>query len=99
MKPPDLFANLTDDCHPVASKSRRYSFADKQYIEKETKRLLEEGIIEKRNSPWRAQIVVVKDPYVQSKRRLAVDYSQTINRFTLLDAYPLPYLMRIHYLT
>ena len=90
MKTPDLFANLTDDCHPVASKSRRYSFADKQFIEKETKRLLE-----KSNSPWRAQIVVLKDPYVQSRRRLAVDYSQTINRFTLLDAYPLPYLMRI----
>ena len=26
----------------------------------------------------------------QSKRRLVVDYSQTINRFNLLDAYPLP---------
>ena len=75
VKPPDLFANLTDDCHPVASKSCRYSFADKQFIEKETKRLLEERIIEKSNSPWRAQIVVVKDPYVQIKRRLAVDYS------------------------
>ena len=90
MKPPDVFANLMDDCHPVASKSHRYSFADKQFIEKETRRLLEEGIIEKSNSPWRAQIVVVKDPYVHSKRRLAVDYSQTINRFILLDAYPLP---------
>ena len=66
VKPPDLFANLTDDCHPVASKSRRYSFPDKQFIEKEMKRLLEEGIIEKSNSPWRAQIVVVKDSYVQS---------------------------------
>ena len=47
VKPHDLFANLGDDCHPVASKSHRYSFADKQFIEKETKRLLEEGIIEK----------------------------------------------------
>ena len=34
--------------------------------------------------------MVVKDPYVQSKRRLAVDYSHTINRFTLLDVYSLP---------
>ena len=34
--------------------------------------------------------MVIKDPYVQSKRRLVVDYSQTINRFNLLDAYPLP---------
>ncbi len=90
VKPPDLFVNLMDDCHPVASKSRQYSFADKQFIEKEMKRLLEEGIIEKSNSPWRTQRVVITDPYIQSKRRLAVDYSQTINRFTLLDTYPLP---------
>ena len=43
--------------------------------------------------------MVVKGPYVQSKRWLAVDYSQTISRFSLLDAYSLPYLMRIRYLT
>ena len=47
VKPPDLFTNLTADCHPVACRSHRYSFADKQFIENETKRLLEEGIIEK----------------------------------------------------
>ena len=39
VKPPDLFANLTADCHPVACRSHRYSFADKQFIENETKRL------------------------------------------------------------
>ena len=89
VKPSELFVNLTADCHPIASKSRRYSFADRQFIEKETKRLLKEGIIEKSNSPWRAQ-VVVKDTHVQGKKRLAIDYTQTINRFTLLDAYPLP---------
>ena len=47
VKPPDLFANLMDDCHPVASKSHGYRFADKQFIENVMKRLLEEGIIEK----------------------------------------------------
>ena len=39
-------------------------------------------------SPWRAQVVVTKDE--NHKKRLAIDYSQTINRFTLLDAVPLP---------
>ncbi|KAK3878332.1 hypothetical protein Pcinc_016916 [Petrolisthes cinctipes] len=28
VNPPELFANLTADCHPVAAKSRRYSFDD-----------------------------------------------------------------------
>ena len=45
VKSPELFANLTADCHPIASKSRQYSFANRQFIEKEMKRLLEEGII------------------------------------------------------
>ena len=40
-------------------------------------------------SPWRAQIVVVKDAS-NNKRHMCVDYSQTINLFTELDAYPLP---------
>ena len=86
--PPELFANLTADCHPVAAKSRRYSIDDLSFIEKEVQRLLTEGIIEPSNSPWRAQVVVVKNG--SRKKRLAIDYSETINKFTLLDSYPLP---------
>jgi len=59
--PPELFSNLTADCHPVASKSRRYSFDDRKCIQEETRRLLQEGIIEPSISPWRAQVVVTKD--------------------------------------
>ena len=88
VNPPELFANLTADCHPIASKSRRYNIDDRKFIEEETRRLLKEGIIEPSNSPWRAQVVVTKDE--NHKKRLAVDYSETINRFTLLDGYPLP---------
>ena len=48
-------------------------------------------IIHPSTSPWRAQIFVVQDssnPY--RRKRLCVDFSQTINLFTELDAYPLP---------
>ena len=69
-----LFNNLTGDCHPIATKSRRYSYKDKKFIEKEIKRLVKEGIIEPNNSPRRAQVVVVKDD--SKKQRLAIDYSQ-----------------------
>ena len=78
--PPELFANLTDGCRPIASKSRRYSFDDCKFIENETQRLLREGIIEPSNSPWRAQIVVTKDG--NHKKRLAIDYSHCSRRST-----------------
>ena len=57
-------------------------------MEKETRKLLNDGIIEICNSPWRAQPVVIIQP--NGKKRMVIDYSQTINRYTLLDAYPLP---------
>lgn len=61
---------------------------DRDFIHKEVQRLLQKGIIEQSNSPWRAQVVVVKNE--SRKKRLAIDYSETINKFTQLDAYPLP---------
>lgn len=88
VNPPQLFPNLTADCHPIAARSRRYSTEDREFIEAEVRRMLEEGIIEPSNSPWRAQVVVVRGE--SRKKRLAIDYSETINKFTLLDSYPLP---------
>ena len=85
---PSLFANLTKDVHPIAAKSRRYSLADKRFIQEEVDKLLKSGIIEPSNSPWRAQLLVERSP--NHRDRLVVDYSETINKFTLLDAYPLP---------
>jgi len=40
-------------------------------------------------SPGRAQLVIVRNEST-GKKRLCVDYSQTVNKFTHLDAYPLP---------
>ena len=86
--PPSLFQYLSADVKPIATKSRKYSEEDQQFIAAETKRLLEEGIIEPSDSPWRAQVVVTKTE--GRKKRMVIDYSQTINKFTQLDAYPLP---------
>ena len=88
MEPVSLFRYLDNNCRPIAAKSRRYSFEDKAFIDSEVTRLLKEQIIEPSDSPWRAQVVVTKNP--NQKKRLVIDYSETINRFTLLDAYPLP---------
>ena len=86
--PPALFDNLPPDTKPVASKSRRYTPADSKFMQQEVERLLADGIIEPSVSPWRAQVLVHSDD--RHKRRMVIDYSQTINRYTELDAYPLP---------
>ena len=87
IKPKSLFANLPPQCKPIADSRRRYSKEDSEFISSEVQRMLKENIIEPSRSPWRAQVVVVKN---NGKKRFAVDYSQTINVHTQLDAYPLP---------
>ncbi len=86
--PPAPFANLTSDIKPIASKSRRYSDPDRRFIKEELQNMIKDGIVEPSSSPWRAQCVVTKEE--NHKKRLVIDYSQTINRFTELDAYPVP---------
>ncbi|XP_012562704.1 uncharacterized protein LOC101238699 [Hydra vulgaris] len=86
-EPPELFANLTQDCRPIATRSRNYSQRDKEFIKPEIHRLTQAATIEPSNSPWRAQVLVVNE---KTKRRMVVDYSETINKYTQLDAYPLP---------
>ena len=51
MDPPQLFANLSDDYRPIATKSCKYSRDDSVFISSEVKRLLAEGIIEPSLSP------------------------------------------------
>ena len=86
--PVKLFQYLHNDCRPIATKERRYSWQDKSFISSEIKRLLADGLIEPSNSPWRSQpLVVTQDNH---KKRMVIDYSRTINKFTFVDSYPLP---------
>ena len=86
--PPRLFRFLRKYMHPRATPFRRYSEDDANFIKTEVQKLLSEEIIEPSTSPWRAQVLLTKND--SHKRRMVIDYSQTINRFTELDAYPLP---------
>ena len=90
--PPSLFANLVGNVHPIACSSRKFSEPEAAFILKTVKNLLADGIIRPSNSPWRAQVLVTGLNKPNSKPRMVVDYSRTINRFTHLDAYPLPNL-------
>ena len=86
--PAKLFQYLHNDCRPIATKERRYSWQDKSFISSEIKWLLADGLIESSNSPWRSQPLVVTQEY--QKKRMVIDYSRTINKFTFVDSYPLP---------
>ena len=88
IEPPKLFKNLAVDCKPIATKSRHYSAEDRIFTRKEIEKLLQESIIEPAVSPWRAQVLVTKNE--RHKKRMAIDYSRTINRFNELNAYPIP---------
>lgn len=58
-----------------------------KFIGKDVFRLLSGCVIDLIKSTWRAQVLIVNSG--GSKKRMVVDYSQTINRFTQCDAYPL----------
>jgi hypothetical protein len=85
MKASTLFPFLSPECRQIASPSRQYNSEEKAFIELKTKKHLELGIIEPSNSPWQSQIVVTSNE--RHKKHMVIDYSQTINCFTLLDAY------------
>ncbi|CAB0020557.1 unnamed protein product [Nesidiocoris tenuis] len=88
VEPVRLFTNLDPDIRPIATKSKKHSPEDLTFIKTEVKQLLDDGIIEESISPWRAQVLVVRSD--TRKRRMVINYAQTINKFTVLDAYPVP---------
>ena len=89
IEPAPLFYNISSDCKPIACKSRRYSSEDQKFIHEQVHILKREGVVEPSHSPWRAQVLVHRDNGAH-KPRMVVDYSRTINKYTSLDAYPLP---------
>ena len=85
-----LFSNLSSDVKPIATRSRRYGEDDRAFIDENIKKLMDEALIRPSSSPWRAQVVILNDQFNRHKKRTCVDYSQTINLYTELDAFPLP---------
>ena len=71
---------------PIRAPSRWQTPEDRAFLKAETQRLLLEGKIQPSKSPWRSQAFVVRG----KKPRMVIDYAQTVNRVTPLDAYPIP---------
>ena len=90
ISPPRLFEYLTEDCRPIAVKSRKQTPSNAKFIRDTIKNLLNDGVIKPSTSPWRAQVLVTKDDGTH-KKWMVIDYKQTI--------IVLPNLMLIHYQT
>ena len=83
-----LFEHLSPNCEPVAVRRCNHSKTGQSFIFDQVSQLLEDDLIESSTSPRRAQVIVVKKE--NHKKRTCVDYSQTVNKFAYLYAYPLP---------
>ncbi|GFT42720.1 retrovirus-related Pol polyprotein from transposon opus [Trichonephila clavipes] len=74
--PVSLFSNLNLDCRPLVTKSRGQAVEDNIFMAFEVQKLLQEGVIEPSNSPWRAQAFVIKGENLFSKIDLQSAYHQ-----------------------
>ncbi|XP_062616013.1 uncharacterized protein LOC134277706 [Saccostrea cucullata] len=72
---------------PLKEPVRRVPIFKREIMDEEIKKLEEQGLIEKSNSPWSAPIVLVQKK--DKSWRLCVDYRK-LNANTIKDAYPIP---------
>ena len=77
----------TGEARPIKLPTRRLPMHQRETAEIEIKKMLDEGVIERSNSPWAAPIVLVKKK--DGTTRFCVDYRK-LNSVTIKDAYPLP---------
>ena len=85
-----FFKSVPDKVKPIATKSRFFNKDDRAFIRDQISFLLAAGLIKRSDSPWRAQVMIARGEFLHHKTRMCIDYSQTVNLFTELDAYPLP---------
>jgi hypothetical protein len=77
----------TGDSPPVRTWAYRRTPADKEEISRQTREMLEAGIIEKSDTPWCSPVLLVSKK--DGTNRLYVDYCK-LNRVTTLTSWPLP---------
>jgi len=87
----------TTDPRPVHTKQYRYPPIHKEEINKQTKSLLDNGIICPSDSPYNSPLwIVPKKPDSRGNKRwrMVIDY-RALNEKTIGDAYPLPNITEI----
>ncbi len=81
------YAINTGSHSPLAEHPRRVSHLNRQIINNEVKKMLDNGIIEPSNSPWASPVVIIKKH--DGSPRFCIDYRR-LNSITQKDVYPLP---------
>ena len=79
----------TQGYSPCKDHPRRYPIGQRQIVEDELNKMLEQDIIEPSSSPWAANVVLVRKK--DNTVRFCVDYRR-LNALTKKDAYPLPHI-------
>lgn len=77
----------TGSSAPMRHAPRRVAPVKRQEMEQAVKQMLEQGIIEKSDSPWSSAVVLVQKK--DGSTRFCVDY-RDLNDLTVKDSYPLP---------
>ena len=95
----DIFENISKPIHgvehridtgehePIASAPYRISPAMKSKLRQELDKMLEEGVIDEKESPWAFPVVLI--PKKDKTVRVCMDYRR-FNAITVTDTYPLP---------
>lgn len=88
---------LEKNASPVYVKPYRLPQAQKEEINKQVGKMLDEGVIEPAQSPWSSPILIVPkkvDKNGERKWRLVIDY-RLLNKTTKDDKFPLPNITEI----
>ena len=95
----DLFDNNLGRCgivkheidtgskRPIKQNAYQWPHAEKQVIQEEIDKMLEQGVIQESTSPWTSPVVLVKKK--DGSTRFCVDYRK-LNKITRKDGHPLP---------
>ncbi|GFT24969.1 uncharacterized protein NPIL_311681, partial [Nephila pilipes] len=75
---------------PIRCRPDRLSEPDRQFLNSQIQKWLKQGICRPSNSPYSAPAFIVDQPFHESTtRRVAVDFSRTINSITKIDPHPI----------
>ncbi|GFU12047.1 uncharacterized protein NPIL_180321 [Nephila pilipes] len=75
---------------PIRCRPYGLSEPDRQYLNSQIQKWLKQGICRPSNSPYAAPAFIVDQPFHESTtRRVAVDFSRTINSITKIDPHPI----------
>jgi transposase InsO family protein len=83
---------------PFRQRLRTYSQAIQHIIDKEVRKLIDEGVIVPSKSPYASNVVLIRKPDATApggmKDRVCIDYVE-LNKQTVKDSYPLPNIQTI----